>query len=72
MKTKETILYDSYYSEEKENDARQYLFDEYGNEEKWNSPQDIPDFRVCREIELQDNIAWEGIKFDLEILFKSD
>lgn len=72
MKTKETILYDSYYSEEKENDARQYLFDEYGDEEKWNSPQDVPDFKVFREIELQDDMAWEGIKFDLEILFKSD
>jgi len=31
MKTKETILYDSYYSAEKENDARQYLFDEYAD-----------------------------------------
>lgn len=72
MKSKETILYDSYYSKEKETDARQYLFDEYGNEEKWNSPQDIPDFRVFREIELQDDICWEEIKFDLEILFKSD
>lgn len=72
MKTKETILYDSYYSEEKENDARQYLFDEYGDEEKWNSPQDVPDYRVFREIEFQDDMCWDEIKFDLEILFKSD
>lgn len=72
MKTKEIILYDSYYSEEKENDARQYLFDEYADEEKWNSPQDIPDYRVFREIELQDDICWEEIKSDLVILFKSD
>ena len=72
MKTKETILYDSYYSEAKETDARQYLFDEYADEEKWNSPQDIPDYRVFREIELQDDMAWNEIKFDLEILFKSD
>lgn len=72
MKTKETILYDSYYSEEKELDARQYLFDEYGNEEKWNSPQDVPDFKVFREIELQDDMCWEEMKFDLEILFKND
>ena len=61
MKTKETILYDSYYSAEKENDARQYLFDEYADEEKWNSPQDVPDYKIFREIE-----------FELEILFKSD
>lgn len=72
MKTKETILYDSYYSEEKVTDARQYLFDEYAAEEKWNSPQDVPDYRIFREIELQDDIAWDEIKLDLEILFRSD
>ncbi len=72
MKTKETILYDSYYSYEKENDARQYLFAEYGDEENWNSPQDIPESRVFREIEQQDDIAWDEIKFELEILFKND
>ncbi len=72
MKAKETILYDSYYSKEKENDARQYLFDEYSKEEKWNTPQDIPDYKVLIEIDQQDSICWENIKFELEILFKSD
>lgn len=72
MKTIEIILYDSYYSEEKETDARRCLFEEYADEEEWNSPQDIPDYRVFREIELQDDIAWDELKFDLEILFKSD
>ena len=72
MKTKETILYDSYYSSEKENDARQYLFDEYADKEKWTSPQDVPDYRVFRKIEMQYEIAWKGIKFDIEKLYKSD
>ncbi len=72
MKAKETILYDSYYNEEKETEARQCLFEEYADEEEWNSPQDIPDYRVFREIELQDDISWDELKFDLEILFRSD
>ena len=71
MKTEETILYDSYYSEEKEAEARRTLFEEYADEEEWTSPEDIPDYRVFREIELEDDIIWEAVKSDLEILFKN-
>ncbi len=72
MKTEETILYDSYYSSEKESEARRTLFEEYADEEKWNSPQDIPDIRVFKEIELQDDMCWNELKFDFEILFKNE
>lgn len=72
MKTEETILYDSYYSEEKESEARRTLFEEYADEENWTSPQDIPDYRVFREIELLDDMCWNELKFDLQILFKSN
>lgn len=72
MKSKETILYDSYYSTEKETLAREYLFDEYAIEEQWTSPQDIPDYRIFREIETTDDIAWQDIKLELEILFKNN
>ena len=35
MKTKEIVLYDSYYSIEKEEHARDFLFELYSEEEKW-------------------------------------
>lgn len=72
MKVKEIVLYDSYYSEEKEEHARDFLFELYAEEEKWTSPQDIPDYRVFQEIESEDYICWEDIKLELKILFKSD
>lgn len=72
MKVKEIVLYDSYYSEEKEEHARDFLFELYAEEEKWASPQDIPDYRVFQEIESEDDICWEDIKLELKILFKID
>lgn len=72
MKAKEIILYDSYYSTEKEEYARDFLFALYAEEEKWASPEDIPDHRVFKEIESEDDICWGFIKSDLENMFKTD
>lgn len=71
MKVKEIVLYDSYYSEEKEEHARDFLFELYAEDEKWASPQDIPDHRVFQEIESEDDISWKDIKIELENMFKN-
>ena len=70
MKTKEIILYDSYYSTEKYDGVKEDLFDQYAKEEKWKTPDDIPDYRIFQEIELLDDTAWEDIKYELITLLK--
>ena len=54
MKKKEITLYDSYYSREKEEQTRAFLFEVYADEENWKSPEEIPDQRVYDEIAFQD------------------
>lgn len=69
MRTKEIILYDSYYSIEKDQDIREYLFDSYADEKGWKTKEDIPDSRVIEEWENQDGILWNELKDNLESYF---
>ena len=62
MKKKEITLYDSYYSIEKERQTRQFLFEVYGDEESWKSPDDIPQQRVFDEMDFQDGETWRDVK----------
>lgn len=68
MKSKEITIYDSYYSIERENETREYLFDEYAQENGWQSPNDIPNERVYDEMNFQDRAAWDDVKAELQIL----
>lgn len=70
MKKKEITLYDSYYSREKENEIRAFLFEIYADEENWNSPEEIPDQRVYDEMTFQDGETWRDIKDGLNTIFE--
>ena len=70
MKKKEITLYDSYYSREKENEIRAFLFEVYADEENWKSPEEIPDQRVYDEIAFQDGETWRDIKDGLNTIFE--
>lgn len=72
MKSKEITIYDNYYSLERENDARAYLFDDYAEEENWQSPEDIPNEHVWNEIDFQDRMQWDDVKYELDTLFKKN
>lgn len=72
MKKKEITLYDSYYSIEKERQTRQFLFEVYGDEESWKSPEDIPQQRVFDEMDFQDGETWRDVKDGLNTLFEKD
>lgn len=72
MKSKEITIYDNYYSLERENDARAYLFDDYAEEENWQSLEDIPDERVWDEIDFQDRMQWDNVNYELDTLFKKN
>ena len=62
MKNKTITLYDSYYSTEKEEEIREFLFDVYGDEKGWKSPEDISDERVFEEMHVQDDFTWQDVK----------
>lgn len=59
--SKRNEIYDDYafLSSEYEKEARQYLFDEYGEFEDWESPEDISDTRVYDEIDVQRGFIFE-------------
>lgn len=42
--------------------AREYLFEEYGEERGWKSADDIPDDDVYEEVNLQEEMEWNDFK----------
>ena len=72
MKTNDIILYDSYYSTEKEESTREFLFELEADEQGWKTPDDIPDERVFDQMHFQDETDWDDIKHELEELFQAD
>ena len=42
--------------------AREYLFEEYAEEEGWESENDIPDERVNSEVSFQEECNWDDFK----------
>ena len=70
MKKKEIILYDSYYSSEKEQETRDFLFDSRADDEGWKTKEEIPDKLVFDEMEFQDSISWSDLKENLEPFFE--
>ena len=70
MKSKETIIFDTYYDSEREKETREFLFEDYPDE--WTSPEAIPEQRVLDEIELQNCELWEDITDCLASLLDED
>ena len=70
MKTKEIVIYDSFYTYEKEEQARESLFENYACEEGWNTTEDIPYERVSSEIYFQDSDSWEELQDGLKTLLE--
>ena len=66
MKNKEIIIYDNYFSLERERETRQYLFDDFAEENGWQSPEDISDNQIFDEMYFQDQIQWENIEAELK------
>lgn len=72
MKDKETVLYDSYYSIEKEEAIRDFLFEVYADEEGWKSKTDIPARRISDETNFQDGEIRRDVKESLNTIFEND
>ena len=71
MKDKIITLYDSYYSTEKEERTREFLFEIYAEDEGWKSADDIPDQRVFDQMSFEDDLDWQYVKDELSSMFQT-
>lgn len=65
MKNKEIIFYDNTDTTRKFNGVREFLFDNLKDENGWNSVDDVPEESIWEEIDFQEEIAWNDLKYDL-------
>lgn len=72
MKAKEITIYDNYYSRDREEEVREYLFEEYADDDNWKSPEDISDERVFDEINFQARMAWNEVVGELHSMVDRD
>ena len=69
-RTMEHILFSNYFCDNDENGkdrydyAREYLFEEYGETEGWETEDDVPDNRVIDEVYAQSEWEWEDFKYE--------
>lgn len=68
---KEFIIFDSYYSIEKEQDTRKMLV-EYDPYENWTSPEEIPEQYVLNEIQYQEEELWREIMDCFDAMFNDN
>lgn len=67
MNSKDIIIFDNYYDTERENELRQFMFENC--DEEWTSPEAIPDEAVQSEMYEQTCDIWEYVLDCLEELF---
>ena len=70
MKKKEYVLYDDTEDYKKEDETREYLFEEYAEEEGWTCKENIPDERVYEEIAWRNQYEWDDMKDILRSAFR--
>ena len=69
-RTREHILFSNYFWENDEEGkdqydyAREFLFEEYGEEEGWETEDDVPDNRVTDEVYAQSEFTWDDFKVE--------
>lgn len=72
MRNKDITIFDNYYDCEREKDVREYLFDEYADENEWKSPNDIADEDVQEEIDREDSDDWDNLCVELRKMFSKN
>ena len=71
MKTKTTVFYNDMDAKSFD-ETKEYLFENYAEEEGWLSKDEIPDSVVFHEMELMQRSEWDDFMADIEHLFAKD
>ena len=70
MKKKKIVIYDNYFYCERFDETKQFLFDEYAEDNNWQTVEDIPDDRVFDEMDFQDKCYWDDFEREMEKLLE--
>jgi len=67
---KRRLIYSNFYGENyTEEDAREFLFETYAEEEEWETKSDIPISRVWEQISAQEEFSWDDEQYELRKFF---
>ena len=69
---KSYVFYDDTADYEAYDDVRDYLFDLHGEDNGWETTDDVPDNWIYDEISEQNNADWRELLHDLGRVFKED
>lgn len=64
------IIFSNYYDSDREKATREFLLEERGEDNGWESIDDIPDSEVWEEMNFSEEIEWEDAKSELKNFFE--
>ena len=64
-----STIYTNEYSAQAEQEAREYLFEEYGESNGWNSPEEVPCEEMWNELSFQNEINWNDFEAEAKKFF---
>lgn len=66
------IIFSNYYDSDREKATREFLLEEYGKDNGWETIDDIPDSEVFEEMNFIESEEWENVKSELENFFEDE
>ena len=64
------IIFSNYYDSDREKAAREFLLEDRGEDNGWETIDDIPDSEVWEEMNFSEEIEWEDVKSELKGFFE--
>lgn len=66
------VIFSNYYSEEREKYIREWLMESRGDDNDWETIDDIPDNEVWDEMSFNEQIDWEEVTSELKRFFDDE
>lgn len=63
------IIFSNYYDSDREKATREFLLEDRGEDNGWETIDDIPDSEVWEEMSFNEQIDWENVTSELENFF---
>lgn len=70
MANNQHTLYKDYYDNTEIEQIKQFLFDDYAQENGWATIDDVDDDEIYKFLDAQHDDDWQELEFELEKLFK--
>lgn len=66
------IIFSNYYDSDREKATREFLLEDRGEDNGWETIDDIPDSEVLEEMNFSEEIEWGNTKADLKNFFEDE